>query len=244
VINGVSTAVSGMRAQMDALDLVSNNLANLNTTGFKEDKAFFTHLNRSLDDLVNNELNSSINSGIIASGVSNVLNGSLTLTNRDLDVALTGDGYLTVKMPQGTRYTRNGSLIVNSLSVLSTADGFPVLGASGQPIKLGPGKLNINSIGEVFLNDTRVDRLKLVAFDSTVKLQKEGSSLLLPSDDKAKTKPATVTVQQGYLEQSNVNPVTAVVSMVGIMRQFEALQKSISLVMNDITSKSIDKLGR
>jgi flagellar basal-body rod protein FlgF len=244
VINGISTAVSGMRAQMDALDLVSNNLSNLNTAGFKEDKAFFTHLTQSIEGLEGKELNSSINSGIVAAGAINRLNGSLTLTNRDLDIALMGDGYLTVETRQGIRYTRNGSLIVDAQSVLSTADGFSVVGESGQPIKLGPGKININSTGEVYLNDTRVDRLKLVTFDNGVQLQKEGNSLLLPSSEKTSTKPATATVQQGYLEQSNVNPVNAVVGMVGILRQFEALEKSVSLVMNDVTSKSIEKLGR
>jgi flagellar basal-body rod protein FlgF len=244
VINGISAAVSGMRAQMDALDLLANNLANLNTAGFKEDKAFFTRLNQSMDALDDSELNSAANNGIILSGAPNLLNGSLTPTNRDLDIALNGAGYLVVEAPQGTRYTRNGGLTINSESILSTADGFPVLSEGGQPIKLGPGKVSINSIGDIYLNSTRVDRLKLVAFDSTVKLQKEGSSLLLPSSDKAATKPATATVQQGYLEQSNVNPVNAVVSMVGIMRQFESIQKSVNMVMNDMASKSIDKLGR
>jgi flagellar basal-body rod protein FlgF len=243
--SGIYTAVSGMKAQMDALDILSNNLANLNTAGFKEEKAFFTLLQEEMNPADSGEVNSALSGQkVIAQSALNSSNGSLVLTHRDLDIALTGDGFLTVETPQGVRYTRNGSLLLDSKSVLTTAEGFPLLGEGGRSISLGPGKININDDGEVFLNDARVDRLKIVSFQNSSPLVQEGSSLLSSQGGKTSEKPSEAKVCQGYLEQSNVNPVSAVVSMVGILRQFESLQKSVNLVMNDLNSKSIDRLGR
>ena len=244
--SGIYTAFSGMRAQLEALDLLANNLSNLNTTGFKEQTAFFTLLNQIIDPSKNSgELNSVINNqSILADCLLNVADGSMALTHRDLDVALAGKGFFAVQTPGGVRYTRNGSLILNAQSVLSTADGFPVLSTNGRPISLGPGSITINEDGEVFLNGARVDRMKVVTFDNPSILVREGKSLLAPREGQAIEKASDAKVNQGYLEQSNVNAVSSVVRLVGIMRQFEAIQKSLSLEMNDMNSKSIDRLSR
>ncbi len=243
--SGIYTAVSGLKAQIDALDILSNNLANLNTAGYKEDRTFFRLLSQEMDAGELDALNKAVDrQKVAAESALNPASGSLTLTHRDLDLALTGDGFFVVNTPQGTRYTRNGNLLLNSKAVLCTADGFPVLGERGRPITLGPGQIHINQSGEVFLDETKIDRLKLVSFEKASSLLKEGSSLLYSKDAQASGKPAEAQVRQGYLEQSNVNPISAVVSMVGILRQFEAIQKSVDLVMNDINSKSIERLPR
>ncbi|HYK88156.1 MAG TPA: flagellar basal-body rod protein FlgF [Acidobacteriota bacterium] len=243
--SGIYTAVSGLRAQVDALDILSNNLSNLNTAGYKEDKTFFRMLSQEMDSGELDDLNKAIDrQKVAAESTLNPSAGSLTLTHRDLDIALMGNGFLVVQTPQGIRYTRNGNLLLNSKSVLSTSDGFPVLGERGRPIQLGPGHITINESGEVLLDEARTDRLKIVSFEKPSSLLKEGGSLLYASDGRASEKPSEATVNQGYLEQSNVNPVSAVVSMVGILRQFEAIQKSVNLVMNDINSKSIENLAR
>jgi len=239
--SGIYTAYSGLRAQSDALDIVSNNLANLNTTGFKEETAFFTLLNQAVGA---NDLTSVVNRSIRAEALLNTVDGAIAPTNRDLDIALVGNGFMAVGTPGGVRYTRNGSLNLNSKFVLSTADGFPVLGLSGRPITLGPGRIQINEDGEVFVNDAPVDRLKIVSVRAPSMLIKEGNSLFVPREDQAVQTASDVTVMSGYLEQSNVNAVSSVVRLVGIMRQFEAIQKSISLIMNDVNTKSIEKLGR
>jgi flagellar basal-body rod protein FlgF len=245
VINGVDTAYSGMRAQMDALDILSNNLANVSTTAYKEEKPFFAHLSQSGDSRDSDELNAAVNDrAITALGAFNTGNGSFTPTNRDFDIAISGDGYLVVDTPRGPRYTRNGSLMLNSKSVLSTEDGYPVLGANRRPITLSTGKVIINSDGEVYLDDTRVDQLKRVKFDPGTSLQREGGSLIAAAGDQAAERPSSAQIKQGYLEQSNVNPINAVVTMVGIMRQFEAIQKSVDLLVNNISAKSIERLGR
>ncbi len=244
VNSGIYTAYSGLRAQMNALDILSNNLANANTTGFKEEKPFYTLLNQSLESSAGGELGSVINNqAVLARGSLNFSNGALQYTGRDLDVALTGSGFLSVQAPQGVRYTRNGSLILNARSVLCTPEGFPVLGENG-PITLGRGKILINEEGDVYLDSTRIDRLKMAAFDNPAALLREGDSLVVPAPDQKPAKATGLQFRQGYLEQSNVNPVSAVVGMVGIMRNFESIQKSFNLLMNDVNAKAIERLGR
>jgi flagellar basal-body rod protein FlgF len=237
---GIYTLFSGMRAQMEALDVVANNLANLNTSGFKEEKAFFT--------VLDNEINigelTPKKAMVQSQSMMNASAGQLEATQRELDVAIDGNGAIAVETPQGTRYTRNGHMNINAKGMLCAAGGAAVIGESGKPIVLGPGSVVINQNGEIYQNGNRLDRIRIVAFDSPKALLREGDSLMTLSGKSVTPKPADAKVLQGYLEQSNVNPVACCVSMVGIMRQFEAMQKSISIVMNDINLKSIDKLGR
>lgn len=243
--NGLYTAYSGLRAQVDALDLLANNLANLNTAGFKEEMAYFSLLNQSAEASANTgDLGAAVNSSIKAQGAINFADGSLSRTNRELDVAIEGNGFLVVETPRGIRYTRNGSLTLNAKGALVASEGSPILGASGRPITLGPGAININAEGAVTLDGREIDRLKIVSFNDLTKMTKEGNSLLLPQNGKDQEKTSSAKIKSGYLEQSNVNAISSIVRMVGIMRQFEAIQKTLSLEMNDMNSKSIEKLGR
>jgi flagellar basal-body rod protein FlgF len=243
--SGIYTGYSGLRAQSDALEILANNLANLNTTGFKEEKSFFTYINQSLAASQNSgDLNATINQSIQARSFLNNEAGSLNATNRNLDIAIAGNGFLAVQTPHGIRYTRNGSLNLNAQSVLTTADGYPVLGANGRAITLGPGKIDIGEEGDVSLDGEKVDRLKIAAFDDVSVLEKEGNSLFISKKGQEAVKSSDAKIKSGYLEQSNVNPIASIVRMVDIMRHFEAIQKSINLIMNDINPKAIDKLGR
>lgn len=243
--SGIYTGYSGLKAQSDALELLSNNLANINTTAFKEETAFYTYLNQSADSSKQNaDLGSTINRSIKIGSVVNSEEGSMSATRRELDIAIEGAGFLVVNTPRGIRYTRNGSLNLNAQSVLVASDGSPVIGESGKPITLGPGKIAIGEKGEVFLNNAQVDRLKVVTFENLSSLQKEGSSLFKSQASQSLEKSSDAKIKSGYLEQSNVNPVSSIVRMVEILRHFEAIQKSINLVMNEINTKAIEKLGR
>jgi len=245
VNSGIYAGVSGLRAQMEALDMLANNMANVNTAGFKEQKAFFTLMNRTLEAADAGDLNAAINNHpVMAGGSMNFSAGSLVHTGRDLDLALVGEGLLCVETPQGLRYTRNGHLMVNSKHELATAEGFPVLGLQGKII-LGEGRIDVDSQGQVTVDNVPVDRLKIVTFDNLAGMTREGDSLLTPGVGKPTARTAGgATVQQGYLEQSNVNPLVAVVRMVEILRSFEAIQKSIHLEMNEMNGKAIERLGR
>lgn len=242
--SGIYTAYSGMKAQMDALDVLSNNLANINTTGFKEQKTFFSALNTAMDSSATPQLDSAINAhAVVAQGAVDLSSGSLVQTSNDLDVALSGNGLLTVETPAGVRYTRNGNLTTDSKSVLCTSQGYPVLGEAGH-IVLGPGKVNIDQDGQIALNGVRVDRLKIASFDDPASLSLEGGSLLASQNNQTPKAATNVTVRQGYLEESNVNPMLATVRMVELMRNFEAIEKGVNLMVNDLDEKAIDRLSR
>lgn len=242
--SSIYAAYSGLKAQMDVLDTLANNLANVNTAGFKEQKSFFTALNLALDSPVTTPFESAVNTSVSAESALNLSDGSLVDTHRDLDLALSGKGFLTVETPNGARYTRNGNLTTDAKSVLCTKEGFPVLGDGGH-IVLSQGKIDINQDGEILVNGTLVDRLKLASFDNPGSLLSEGNSLFVPSRTDQVPKPASgVIVRQGYQEQSNVNPMLATVRMVEIMRNFESIQKGISLIFNDVDAKAIERLPR
>jgi flagellar basal body rod protein FlgG len=222
--------------------MLANNLANLNTAGFKEQKAFFTYLNESAGSAKADDDDPERMRAVSAQGALNVGDGLLQPTQRDFDIALMGNGYLAVETPQGERYTRNGSLRLNAKSELVTSGGYPVLGATGR-IAVIPGRLVITEQGSVYSDDKLLGKLKLITFDNPAAMVQEGNSLLAPPSSQSKPITADVQVKQGYLEQSNVNAVASMVEMVGIMRRFEAIQKSVGLVMNDIDAKSISTLG-
>ncbi len=243
--NGIYTAYSGLRAQVDALDLVANNLANANTTGFKEEIAYFYALDpRAEDSTSSNDLSGTINRSVGVRGALNATEGSITQTHRDLDIAIDGNGLLAVQTPRGVRYTRNGNLKLNEKGLLCASEGSPILGSKGKPIALGTGRIQIGEDGSVLLNDQKVDSMKVVTFNDLKNLVREGNSLFLIPEGKDQEKISNAKVKSGYLEQSNVNPVSSIVRMVEILRQFESIQKTINLVMNEINTKSIEKLGR
>jgi flagellar basal-body rod protein FlgF len=244
VHSSIQTALTGLKAQMDALDMLANNLANVNAAGFKEQKAFFTTLNRALTESGATDLEAAVNNEVQTGSALNLTDGALVETRRELDLAISGNGFLTVETPGGVRYTRNGSLTRDAKSVLCTADGFPVLGEGGK-IVLSPGKVDINQDGEVLLDGVRIDRLKLASFEGPGMLICEGGSLFAPAQSGQVAKPASgASVRQGFQEQSNVNPVLSTVRMVEILRHFESIQKSISLIFNDLDAKAIERLGR
>ncbi len=243
--SGIYTAYSGMQAQADALDVLANNLANVNTTGFKAEKAFFTYLQQSVVESENqNPLQAAINNPVVARSTFNGEEGLVKNTYRDLDIAIEGNGFLVIQAPQGIRYTRNGNLHMNPQGVLITSDGFPVLNVENKPIVLGPGKISIGNHGDIRLEEEAVGRLKLVRFENLSSLEKEGSSLFLSRKGPEIELKSDAKIKVGYLEHSNVNPVQAVVQMVSILRNYEALQKSMNLITHDMNKKAIENLSR
>jgi flagellar basal-body rod protein FlgG len=231
-----------MRSCSDALDILSNNLANLNTAGYKGEKHFFSVLGDMMK--TDNPEGSIVGTNIVQaqSAIDSTI-GSLRPTGRDLDIAIDGNGFIAVKQDQVMNYTRNGHLGINEQSMLCAA-GLPVMGENGNPIVLGSGSITINNDGEVYQNGNRLDRIKIVEFRDPALLVRKGNSLFAVEDDKTVALPSASKIVQGYIEQSNVNAVSCVVNMVSLMRQFESMQKSFNVLMNEINAKAIEKLSR
>ena len=184
--------------------------------------------------------------GILSGGATDFTAGVMRETGRALDVALDGEGFFVVQTPRGERYTRAGNLTVDAAGQLVTQRGEIVVSDKG-PITVarGKGELTIGADGSVSVGTQQLGKLKVVRFDNIRNaLQKEGDSLFVAT---GKEKPQDVNntrVVQGVLELSNVNAVSEMATMLHNSREFDSLQRSISLMMNDIGRKVATEVGR
>ncbi|ULQ60073.1 flagellar basal-body rod protein FlgF [Brucepastera parasyntrophica] len=253
MVRGWYTGASGMNAQQYRLDAISNNLANVDTTGFKRDIAVSKNfpellLRRMNDDGVYKNTFGSADAapiiGKIGLGVevnelfTNFEQGSFKQTGNDTDMALEGHGFFAVETPHGERYTRNGNFTIGVEGYLLTKEGYPVLGENGR-IFLQDTKFTVNKNGEVYarpIADTDadpvlVDRMKLVVFENDRYLAKQGSSLYRETPVSGPAFSAEgnerPVITQGFVEASNVNVVNEMVQMIEVNRMYEANQKTI-----------------
>ena len=247
MIRGWYIGSSGMNAQQNRLDAIANNLANVDTTGYKRSvsvsKNFSELLIRRMnDDGVKEVPFGSVDTGPIVGklglGVeTNELytifeQGSLKQTGGAADMALQGEGFFTVETPAGERYTRNGNFMVGLEGFLETKEGYPLLGENGR-ILVGNREFNVNVNGEITFADEGevVDRLKIVRFDNERYLQKMGSGLYSSNDisgegeiAEGEKRPGIIL---GYVETSNVNVINEMVQMIEVNRAYEMNQKTI-----------------
>ncbi|NPV90693.1 MAG: flagellar hook-basal body protein [Firmicutes bacterium] len=231
MLRGLYIAASGMLAESTRNDVIANNLANVNTTGFKKDgvamKSFPELLVLRLND-TRNGMVGTMSRGTVIDEIKTYHGvGPILSTGRRLDVALPPEGMLALQTPDGERYTRNGSLDVSSDGYLVNTDGHPVLGEYG-PIAvdmtgLPAGSLQIDENGQVLVGGEVVDRLRVVAAEDTRQLQKVGNSLYTLADQEAQLNEVTdYRLRVGFLESSNVNPISEMVNLITAMRSFEA----------------------
>ncbi len=223
----VYVAASGAKQILHAQTVNSNNLANASTTGFQADLANFDPRY-----LVGAGLDSRVYSLAEDSGVS-FEKGSIQTTDRDLDVAVNGDGWIAVQAPDGSEaYTRAGDLQVNINGQLLTGAGYPVLGDTGPLVVPEYEKLEIGSDGTVSVRPVgqqatvlaEAGRIKLVSPDPT-QMTKGEDGLLRMTDGSVAPASTDVTLTSGALESSNVNSVEALVNMIDLARQFETAVK-------------------
>ncbi len=254
-----------MMAQQDRLDTISNNLANVDLTGYKKDtaiqKAFPEMLIRRMNDdgtyiFPFGSVETSPVVGKLGTGVetneifTKFTQGAMKQTENPFDIALEGNGFMSVSTENGEAYTRNGAFVLSDDGYLVTMNGDFVLGENG-PVKLKKNNFMISQDGVIYQNakfaqdenrlvsleeneweDTEVvDRLKLVGFENTRYLRKQGESYWSATVDSGEAEVindgSRPKVRQGFLETSNVNPVTEMVEMIEVNRSYEANQKLI-----------------
>jgi flagellar basal-body rod protein FlgF len=238
-------AASGLRSRMESLDLLANNLANTATAGFKRDLEFYgTYAGEDSDDPINGGASSTLPT--VEKQWTDFSQGIIQVTGNPLDVALDGGGFLTVSGPNGkTLYTRAGNLKVLPSGALATSDNYPLQGTGGGSIQITPNKpITITPEGTVQQNGQPVGQLKVVSFANTKSLAKRGATCFENTDTKNVPAAApNVAVQQGKIEGSNVPVADAAMRLVGVMRQFEMLQKAIG-VSTEMDTKSISEVAR
>lgn len=231
--SGFYAACAGLRAQSQALEVAGHNLANLNTAGFRGQQTTFQSLMAVSRPTVPNVLNLATNNfGVLEGTHLDMTAGSLQPTGNPLDVGIEGSGFFAIWTARGTRYTRNGSFQVSSSGQLVTAAGDLVLGDPALKAKGGisipAGAVAIASDGTLSVNGAVAGSLQLVEFAAGTKLTSEGGTLIAAPEGSAK--PAQQSAfKQGALEASNVNSINSVVTLIGVERQAEMLQRALSL---------------
>ena len=246
--SGFYAACAGLQAQSQALEVVAHNLANLNTAGFHGDRTTFQSLLAMSRPGVPNALNSATNNfGVLEGTHMDMTPGNLETTGNPLDVGIEGGGFFAIQTARGIRYTRNGTFQVSSSGILVSKAGDPVLGdpalgAKGV-INVPVGRVSIASDGTLSVNGAVAGSIRLVEFAPGTKLTPEGETLLAAPQGSAKLaqQPA---LRQGTIETSNVNSISAVVTLIGVQRQAEMLQRAMTLFDNEFNRIASADLAR
>jgi flagellar basal-body rod protein FlgG len=246
MLRAFSTAATGMTGQQMMVDTIANNLANVNTTGFKRSQINFQDLlyvtmeepGTEIASGINSPTGTEIGSGVRAASTIKVFSaGELESTSRPLDIAITGDGFFQVTMPNGDmRYTRDGSLMTNANGELVTSSGYAIEPAISVPIDAV--SVSIEKDGGVNVTDSAgtqsvVGTIQLARFPNPSGLSSEGGNLL--SETEASGTPTTGTpgengfgtIQAGFLEKSNVQMVTELVNLITAQRAYEINSRAI-----------------
>jgi len=238
--NGIYSALAGAIAQERTLEVVANNLANVNTTGFKADTVSFSEMTKQQNGAPPQSMRfvSLDRIGIDGSA------GGVQQTGNPLDLALEGDAYFAVQGPGGERYTRAGSFTTDSEGTIRTHGGYEVLGESGTlSIPQGTKTIRVGSDGTVQADGVEVGKLKLVSFANTQGLVREGLTMFSSSGGGTTPEPAQVGVAQGYLENANVNAIMGMTELITVNRSFDALQKVID-AYKQIDERTARDLGK
>lgn len=247
-MKALAIAATGMSAQQTNLEVIANNIANINTTGFKRARAEFSDLiyqverlqgvpNRGNDSLVPEGAH--VGLGVRLAAIRNVnIQGTLTSTGNQYDLALTGNGWFQIEAGNDqTQYTRAGAFNTNATGDLVTADGFAVV--PGITVPEDAVEVIINEAGQVFAripnqNELQeVGQLTLATFANDAGLTPMGGNLFAESDVSGSPNtgvpgdPGFATIRQGYLEGSNVDPVREITEMISAQRGYEMNSKVI-----------------
>jgi flagellar basal-body rod protein FlgF len=243
------TAATGAMAQQLRLETIANNLANLDTVGFKADAAFFRALMPDARDARATDkpgpdarLTDNVHVALAGSRT-DFSQGALKITGNVLDLAIHGDGFFAVQTPEGTCYTRRGAFGLSPDGLLVTPDGYPVLGRSGT-IRIDGKQVAIAEDGRVLVDGAEVSRLQISDFQRPYRLEKLGSALFKPADETVTpVDAAAFAVQQGYVEMSNVEPIRMMTEMLEVLRTYESHQKMMRTA-EELDGKLIAETGR
>lgn len=241
--SGYYAACTGLAAQVQALDLVAHNLANLGTAGYRGQLETFRSLIAGEGAVPSNPLNAAMNDfGILGGSRVDRRAGALTATGNPLDLGIAGDGFFAVQSAHGVTYTRNGGFHLTTAGQLVTAQGDPVLGEQG-PVTLPSGAVSVSSEGTVSVDGLAVAKLRLVEFAAGENLRAVGDTLYAAPDGAA-LPPASTSIRQGMLEDSNVNSVEGVVQLITLQRNAEMMQRALSMFDGQLNQTAAQDLPR
>jgi flagellar basal-body rod protein FlgF len=241
--NAILITLSRQIALQRKMDITANNMANMNTAGYKADglkfEEYLAHVARERSFEGNDQRVSMVRDPQI---VRNLAQGQLRQTGRELDIAISGEGWLAIQTPQGERYTRNGQLHLDASGRLVTNEGHPVMGESGEIVfEPGESDIVIGRDGSIATSAGAKDRLRLVAFERPQELRKQGSSLY--KADETPREAGKAVIIQGAYEGSNVQPMKEMTDMIETVRAYGSISRMLEAT-DESRGKAIASLGR
>ncbi|MFT4703283.1 MAG: flagellar basal-body rod protein FlgF [Bradymonadia bacterium] len=233
---GMYVALSGSIARQSQLDIVSNNLANINSTGYRAQRAVFAE--------ALNEAGSPTPSVRTSEVALDMTPGPLTQTSNPLDLGISGDGWFRVALPTGGEaITRGGSFVLSPEGTVTTQQGYDLLDVAGNPVQVSEhdGRVTVEEDGTLWTEYGGEQTLSIVVPQDPTQLQPIGGGLvatpaenLMPSE--------SPSVSQGYLEQSNASPMRGMTEMITLQRYFETMQNLIQS-HHDLDKRAIAAVG-
>lgn len=240
--SGLYAACAGLVARTQALDVAANNLANVNTTGYRAQQELFREVLASKGNRNLTSINQAVNSyGVLGGSHVDIASGQLERTGNVLDVGIEGRGYFPVQTAAGVQYTRNGNFHVASGGTLVTSSGDAVQGAQG-PIHIPDGEVAISADGTISVNGALAGKLRLVDFAPATPLAASGSGYYTAPS--ASEIPSQAQLRQGLLESSNVNPVATAVGLIALQRHAEMLQRALSTFHSEFNRIAAEELPK
>ena len=225
-----------MLAQENRMTQITNNLANVDTNGYKKDNVTFWEMLFTASD--NRQ-----RVGKAMRVITDQSQGAIAATGNALDFAVNGDGYFKIQTPDGFGYTKNGNFTLNSTGQLSTMDGNLVMGEGGA-IVLPDEQVQVGRDGLITADGQTINRLSLVSFPDSNDLEKKGKNLFFTKEGGGQgTIVDSPSIQQGFLEKSNVNMVAEMTEMIDLQRAYQSQQKVIQTI-DDLNDQAISKVGK
>ncbi|MEW6519955.1 MAG: flagellar basal-body rod protein FlgF [Thermodesulfobacteriota bacterium] len=233
---GLIEGTETMLAQSQRLNQITNNLANVDTPGYKKEDVTFW-------EMLYTTNHNRLRVGKALKVLTNQMEGSAKNTGNQLDFAISGNGFFKLQTPQGIRYSRAGNFLLNSEGQLVNPDGHLVLGEGG-PIVINGNEVSVATDGSLRVDGVDAGRLDIATFANLTDIEKEGANLFRLKNEEAQEEPATdFNVRQGFLESSNVSLLSEMTSMIDLHRAYETQQKVIR-TFDEIDDKAISTVGR
>ncbi len=237
--NGIYTSAAGMLTALQRLDIAANNLANINTNGFKADAPF-----EELLRFFNQGAHPAKEQPVIGGHNLNLAVGPAKTTGRKLDYLIESEGFFAVQTPDGKElYTRNGSFELNQQRELVTAQGLAVVDKFGKKIKLNGQDFSISSKGEVFVDGNFLTTLKIVKFSDAKKLSKVGTNLI-SAEGTAVEAVANPLLKQGMLEGSNADLMAEMTNMIVIQRSYEFQSRALDTIISQLLRRTVSDIPK
>jgi flagellar basal-body rod protein FlgF/flagellar basal-body rod protein FlgG len=242
--SGYYAAMSGLVARTQALDTAAANLANAQTPGYRAEREFFRSVVLGPDG-ADSQLGETVNNyGLLGGDRLSMAQGAIAQTGNPLDLAIEGQGFFMVQMPNGPRYTRDGSFHRAQNGQLVTQAGEPVLSVAGQPILIPPGEVTVGSDGAVSVAGGVVARVGVFQFPAGTQLTPEGANRYMAPQGATATAATDALIHQGAIEAANQDVVEGSLDLVMMQRQAEMMQRALTVFHTEFNKFATEDLPK